>query len=432
MNFFKKNCLTIKALKRFQADRKGGVAIMAGFAIPIIFLGAGGAIDYNNAVTNTQNAQRALDATVLALAGRELQNINIQVEGERLFRSILQNQRIESPPFDVEFTLNRKGVSGAGTIESSNFFLGLLGMDSFSGIVESVAVPVTVEPIEIALVLDVSGSMSHDLDGEPRIDRLKQSVNLMFDTLERVLPDNSELSASLVPYSSSVNMGDYPDVLDILSITGEPRPLPGEDVWVAERVQNQNGTNFQINDASPVGRPIPFINLNNFDPTGQFPERPTIPRFAALTSDISSVRAKVNALVPEGFTAGHLGMSWGVYSLSQRWANVWPEAPRRSDQANKIIVLLSDGRFNRTFEIGDRIKTDRVHSEAYFEEMCQLAEDRDITVYTIALNLNALDAAKLEDCVGSNGEFFPADSASELGDVFETIARRIGKTRLTG
>ena len=423
---------TTETFKGFKADRMGGIAMMTGLVFPIIFLGAGGAVDYTNAVTVTQKAQRAMDSTVLALAGRDLTNIDIQTEGDRLFRSVLESQAIPSAPIDVQFTLNDEVITGSGAIESKTFFLGLLGMDNFTGRVESTAVPANVQPIEIALVLDVSGSMSQPLNGTAKIELLKNSVNAMFDTLDRVLPDEAEVSTSLIPYSSSVNLGDYPQALDTLSITGEPRPLPGDNVWAAERVVNQNGTNFTINDASPVGRPIPFINVNNFDQTGNFPEAPTLPRLAALTDDIARVRTDVNALTPDGFTAAHIGMAWGVYSLSERWTSIWPQDPKPADQANKIIVMLTDGQFNRTFNIGNGVKVDTLHSDAYFQEMCELAQDLGYTIYTIALDLNAVNAAKLQNCVGPKGAFFPANSADDLVDAFEDIARRLGAIRLTG
>lgn len=432
MNLLKRIHKTTEVFRNFKADRKGGIALMTGLAFPIVFVGMGGAVDYNNAITTTQKAQRALDSTVLALAGRDLETIDIQAEGERLFRSVLESQAIGSDPSGVVFTLDDDVITGSGFVESQTFFLGLIGMNNFRGRVESVAVPATVEPIEIALVLDVSGSMGNPLNGTPKIDLLKNSVNAMFDTLDRVLPDDAELSTALVPYSSSVNLGNYPQVLQSVSLTGQPLPPAGANAWVAERPQTQSGTNFTLTDASPIGSPIPLVTQDHFDLSLPFPEAPTFPRLTALTDDIPSVRTAVNALTPNGFTAGHLGMEWGVYTLSERWGNVWPQDPLPANQANKIIVMLSDGQFNRTFDIGNRTKIDGAHSDAYFQEVCEFAQDRNITIYTIALDLDVVNASKLQNCVGGNGAFFPANNASDLIEAFESIARRLGAIRLTG
>jgi len=77
-------------------------------------------------------------------------------------------------------------------------------------------------------------------------------------------------------------------------------------------------------------------------------------------------------------------------------------------------------------------RNDTANSEAYFQQTCELAQQNGVTIYTIALNLSASDGAKLANCVGINGQFYPANSADALTNAFEDIARRLGTNRLTG
>ena len=412
-------------LNGFGTERKGGVALMAGFAFPLVFLGAGGALDYTNAVTTQKKAQRAMDSTVLALTRRDLNDIDIQTEGETLFNAILGNANLNTTSTEVRFTLTDTVVRGSALVASRTHFLSFIGLDNMPGHVESAAVPPTDRPIEIALVLDVSGSMDDDLNGQPRIERLKSAVNAMFDTLEDSLPSGAQVSASVVPYSTSVNLGDYRNALASSSISGEAKPPAGDDVWAAERVVAVNGTDYTVNDASPGARPIPFVTegeINRASPTA---------RLAALTDDINDVRSSVSAMTAHGWTAGHIGMAWGVYTLSDSWNHIWPQNPAATGDADKIIVMLSDGRFNTTHNIGEQSNSDGENSDAYFQNTCDLAKDKGITIYAVALALDAASEAKLASCVGVNGRVYPADSASELSNAFEAIARRLGTHRLT-
>src|SRR5262249_6305641 len=45
-----------------------------------------------------------------------------------------------------------------------------------------------------------------------------------------------------------------------------------------------------------------------------------------LTSDKTSLLAKIDKLSAAGGTAGHLGTAWAWYALSPNWASIWPFA----------------------------------------------------------------------------------------------------------
>ena len=418
--------LRVKQLfSSLRSDRRGGVALMAGLSFPMVFLGAGGAVDYTNALTATQKAQRALDSTVLALTRLDLTSVDVQAEGENRFRSLLENQRQKTDVSDVRFSVTDNVVRGEGLVGSKTFFLPIIGIDSVEGRVSSSAVPPANRPIEIALVLDVSGSMSYDLNGQTRLRRLKDAVGDMFDTLDEELPTGAKVSASLVPYSTSVNLGDFPAVLKAVSIRGKGKPPKGGDVWAAERAIVANGTDITLNDSSPVGRPIPFVSEAEISST-----TPTS-RLQPLNDDLAKIRGSVETMTANGWTAGHIGMVWGLYTLSENWKTIWPQAPAAKGDADKIIVMLSDGEFNTTHNIGLGTTKDGATSDAYFQRVCDLAVKEDVTIYTVALALDPVSEQKLRDCVGSTGKFYSADSGDDLSEAFKDIARRLGTHRLT-
>ncbi len=444
MSVFGKKWGLGQKLEGFKADCRGGIAIMMGISFPVILLGVGGAIDYTSSVNLTQKAQRAMDSTVLSLSRQDLSSINVQVEGRRIFESILVGQGIDMAPTDVQFVSDGTSVRGTGLVSSRTFFLNAIGLDTVQGRVESEAVPAVDQPIEIALVLDVSGSMDWDINGvvggsPRRIDILKNSVNLMFDTLEDTLPPTINLSASLVPYATSVNLRNVPSsAISAVSVNGLAKPPSFVNIFATERTPLASGPVYSVTDASPIGDPIQFITPGNLianTPTGPLALPATNPLLQPLSNNIPAIRSAVAGLTPAGATAGHLGMIWGLHTLSEDWASIWPQAPLSSDDANKFVVMLTDGQFNTTMSLGGAVNftggLSNIAAYDYFDQSCEVARNNGYTIYLIALGSGA-GASQLSNCVGSSGQLFTPATASELDEAFEGIARRIGEHRLTG
>jgi hypothetical protein len=239
-------------------------------------------------------------------------------------------------------------------------------------------------------------------------------------------------------------LGSYPQALEATSIDlNLPKPGGNADLWAAERKIASNGLNYTVNDTGPNSRKVPFVTAAEIGDTS-----PTS-RLAALTDDIGSVRTTVNAMTPNGWTAGHIGMAWGVYSLSDKWSSLWPQDPAPKGDADKIIVMLSDGIFNTTHGIGDTglgidpstvanpdgalpfKNNNQEESDAYFQNVCAMARTEGMTIYAVALALDSASETKLGNCVGASGKLYTADSANDLSKAFEDIARRLGTHRLT-
>jgi len=482
-------------VSRFHKDLRGGVAMMMGLAVPIVFVGIGGAVDYTQSVSNTQKAQRVMDSVVLSLTRLDPDATDLQATGKQMFNAAIAASGIQSMSYNVSFNVVGDQISGAAVVENKTTFLGFIGIDSLDGAVEAAALPPSRRPLEIALALDVSGSMGKDLNGSPRIKQMITAVNEMFDTLDESLPSGTELSASVVPYSSSVNLSNYRNALENSSLAlGNELPTD-RDVWAAERFSASNGNNYTLIDHGPGTGPIPFITASEMSYASPFAP------LKALDNNIDAVRSEVNSLTPNGWTAGHIGMIWGLYTLSPEWDQIWPQTPAAYDDADKILVLLSDGEFNTTYNIGDspdaeyelvpdvysadddyscdddddddddddgkkkgkakgkgkafgkfkrcdddgNVKSKEqlkleilqtqndngVESNAYFQDACSLARDNGITIYAIALSLDAASEANLVACAGPEGRVFSADTASELSNAFKTIARQLSLRRLS-
>lgn len=424
-----------KTTTRFARDSSGAIALMTGIMFPLLVILAGGATDYTRAQTIKIKAQKSLDATVLSLALSDLTDDEIASKGQEIFKGWLGNGDLDSLLTEADFVSQKNGaargepdrLTGSATLETPNYFLGLFGKKDFKIEITSASLKPNPLPYEIALVLDVSGSMNIDLNGRPRITRLKEAATAMLDVVENQPGSKIAPSISVVPYSNSVNISAVgTGILDSQSARGSAIPAPGGEVWAAERLRGDNGIDFDLGDEAPASSPMPFVTATDIGGA-----KPAV-RMQGPSNVPATYRAAIDGLTAQGRTAGHLGMIWGIYALSPAWSSVWTVDPKPYGEAQKIIVMLSDGQFNETQGIGAGGGNEADDSNRYFSSACKLAKKNGVIIYTVALSLDTASAAKLSACAaGSGGEMISADSAEELTKAFEEIGRKIGSLRLS-
>lgn len=419
---------------RFARTSHGSVATLTGLMFPLLLMFAGGATDLGRAYSARAEAQRTLDATVLSMARSGLSDDEISAEGPRILEEWIAARKIGATLENAQFSSRKDGldpgvpseVTGRANLKVKPYFLSIFGQDSIDiGIGASTLKPNPL-PYEIALVLDVSGSMNADLNGRPRIERLKEAVGALLGEIESQSA-NGAPRVSVVPYSSSVNLGDLgTGILEGASVGSLAAPAAGGDVWAAERSRGDDGVRYDLGEESPDTSAIPFVTAP------EMAHAAPAARLQAPSDDPAVYRAAVDGLTAQGWTAAHLGMIWGVYTLSPAWKSVWKTDPRPHDKAQKAIVVLTDGEFNTTHNIGARSNADGDESNRYFQSACDLAKRNGTAIYAVALSLDAKSEARLATCAqGSGGAMFSADSAAELTGAFRDIARRIGGLRLS-
>jgi|GEM_PF-2171476 len=418
----------------FARQNSGSVTIMTTIMLPTLLLLAGGATDISRAHAVKAQAQRTLDAAVLSMARSGMDDDEIRVRGPEMFAGWLQTRDMGDLLVNSEFTANSTGaargapdtVMARASLSSPTYFLNLFGRDTLEIDINSSSLKPNALPYEISLVLDVSGSMTSDLNGRPRIDRLKEATISLLDLVEEQSLSATPPTISVVPYSKSINLGDLPSgVLSGTSINGGALPAPGDDVWAAERFRGETSTGYTVNDASPYSSALPFLT------TAELGNGRSASRLAQPTQNPASYRASIAGLEVGGYTSGHLGMIWGLYVLSPNWSSVWSTDPKPYGEAEKVIVMMTDGKFNTTHNIGEGGVGDTENSIRYFNSACDLAKENGIIIYTVTLMLDEDSEDLLRACAaGSGGEMFSADSAASLVDAFEEIAKSLGRLRL--
>ncbi len=210
--------------RRFGRDERGNFALLTVFLIVPMLIAAALAIDATNLMRTRNNVQGALDAAALAVGKRfstgasqaDMQTYGAQVFNANLsvlkstqvtfsvsFPAANQNQQIQATADFVYPSLFGSAVSrllnGADTWDNHRYV-----MTSFVRLKNTV---------EVALVLDNSGSMSQ-LGGSSNTQRLqlvknaaKQLVETMAAQSALITRVDKPVQFSVVPFAGSVNVG---------------------------------------------------------------------------------------------------------------------------------------------------------------------------------------------------------------------------------
>jgi len=272
---------------------------------------------------------------------------------------------------------------------------------------DSVDVPVTAQTIasqreiELALVLDVTGSMQGS-----KIADLRAAAAALVDLM---LPDNgaqSKARIALAPYADSVNAGSY-----FNAATGRKSGTG----CVVER----SGTAKFKDDAPATGAYV------GYDKNAPCPSATIQP----LTTDKASLKIQISKLRADGNTAGHIGTAWGWYLVSPQWNSLWPKAskaqPYDANKTIKAVLLMTDGAFNTQYVAANG------KSAAQAKSLCTSMKADGVVVYAVAFDAGAQAEALLSDCATSPGHYFTADNGADLQAAFQSVGRSLTDLHLT-
>lgn len=219
MHTIKRTLAVGRALARFGARfanaQRGNVALIFGIVMPCLLMVIVGGVDLQRASTVRANVQDALDAAALAAARSQ------HVAEEDLTRvglAALKANLAAFPDIELREDLTHFKLDGTSIIVAdttvevdaimANIILPPYGqlMDDYLPISTRSEVKRASENIEVALVLDVTGSMEGS-----RLTALKAaSADLVKIVVQDVqTPYTSRMS--IIPYSVGVNLGDRAD-----------------------------------------------------------------------------------------------------------------------------------------------------------------------------------------------------------------------------
>ncbi|MGF1650866.1 MAG: pilus assembly protein TadG-related protein [Hyphomicrobiaceae bacterium] len=404
--------------RAFERRDDGVVAIM--FAISFIALCAiaGAAIDFGRGIREAGRLSAALDAA--ALAGAKA--IRLQNMSEAQARALTQRMLAANlagaddaatalEHVDIRIDTDKSEVRIDARTRVDSRLLQIVGIDELN-VSRSATALFESQDIEVALQLDVTGSMSGS-----RIVDLKNATRKLIDIIIPDTPPKERVRIALAPFSSGINAGVYADAM-----TGGRASASGS-TCVFERRDHAD----QASDAAPVG-PQELRTRN--DTAGSVKGCPSA-TILPLTDNKSLLKATVQSYGVGGWTAGHLGTAMASYLLSPDWASVWPgsarPAPYDTTATVKVAVLMTDGEYN-TFDGG----FDAARSSAAALASCSAMKANGVRVYTVGFKLDtALAKDVMKSCASGSSNAYLAEDGAALEAAFRDIAEKIVTLRLT-
>jgi len=309
----------------------------------------------------------------------------------------------------------------------------VMGVDSVEVSARAV-VSRSLKGLEVALVLDNSGSMSGD-----KLSDLKLAPQSLLDILYGGADVVEDLHVSLVPFTARTNLQAQASLVEVgVASAGSDDDDVSVTTAPARLCFDLRAGDLQTDDSPPLEGPFELYS-GSFnpasDPSGYndkiCPAAPLLP----LADSRTVIDAAVNDMAAQGCTRYDVGTAWGWRALSPQWRGVWEDIDSAlpvdydDDEIQKAVIIMTDGE-NTPGCVGD--SESQSQSETMFSTICSDMKAKGIIVYTITFQLNDPDTNDLfEDCASGSERYFKSPNGEELESAFTIIANDLSTLRLT-
>lgn len=420
-----------QACRRFAGDRRGVVAAITAMLVIPLILAIGLAIDASRMFLVRAKLSQAVDAAALA-AGQASDAAAVAADAQRIFDAnypeAYMGAGVDAP--EVNYDEDTGQVEIIARTSLPTMFMQLASIDTLD--VEARALVVREQRgMELALVLDVSGSMCKPADFPcvnptgSRIAALKLAAKDLIDIVYGPNDTAEDLHVAVVPFNARVKIGTgRSDWLTVKAPSGwegcaEPRsgsaafddqpPSSGKWAPTPDHVTYKSGKSTKTYDV------------------------PCNSELLKLTESKAAVKKHVDNMVADGGTRIDIAAGWGWRTLSERWKGQWGTAglPLDDDEdPAKAIVIMSDGENDTSTYVIDDGKPTNAQADTNLRTTCQAMRDAGYVVFTVAFQATTAGQNVLRDCAGSSANYFNSPTAADLRRAFRQIGGRLSALRL--
>jgi Flp pilus assembly protein TadG len=346
-------------LRQFGKDQRGSLTVLTLCLFFLMLIMAGIAIDVMRYETTRTALQNTLDRCTLMAAA-----LDQRLDATAVVTDCVTKAGMAEELQDVQVVagMNLRDVTSTGRADTNPMFMHLIGIDEMDAVARSGAVQ-QITNVEIALVLDVSGSMSG-----AKIANLKEAASEFVDNMLANDPNN-RVSITVVPYNAQVNLGpalrskyqatNLHNVADVnclelpASVFASAAIPRNVDLPMSAYADFFYATNTANAYLSPTDATQAMPNA-----TPSFCRRAPENNVRLPSRDPVTLKARINAMQAGGNTSITLGMKWGLSLLDPSARPMFNElivdgamaatmAGRPFDytdnDAMKVIVLMTDG-----------------------------------------------------------------------------------------
>ncbi len=446
----------MEKMKRYLSNRAGVVAVLFGITVPVVLGAVGMSVDLAQSYLVRERLTRAVDAAALAAAASASDDPDV-IEGK-------VNDFIEAnyPPDKIGFTIDVNVTPGVDTLgvdataRLNTTFMRAFGVDHVDVYAES-EVKREVKAIEVALVMDVTGSMSTNNNIGALRTAATNFVNIMFERTD----DTDYLKIGLVPFSSSVNVGRYglgltpgganygtPFVNNPLNIQWTDPFGPNANTTTNKKrwkgcilegaypddVEDHDGPwemyRYCRNAAGTVrcdsGNADNNANVN-------CPKTAITP----LTNNQTELLTGIGQLTAEGNTYVNVGLVWGLRVLSPDFPFMEGVSWQNQDW-KKAVILMTDGdnqvnSYYSAYGLSSSANMTNSILNNRVLDVCDELKEKGVLVYTITFYSNISLATKniYKQCATQESMWYDAPTQAKLIEVYGAIAKELSNLHIT-
>ncbi|MDU8929990.1 pilus assembly protein [Alisedimentitalea sp. MJ-SS2] len=354
----------LNSLRRFARDESGVMIAYSVFFFLIMLIVGGIGVDFMHFEMKRTRLQNTLDRAVLAAADLQ-QTLDPAAVVEDYLAKASINATLSSAP-TVNTGLNFRDVAAHATLNVPTQFIHMLGIDTLSAPAAAQAEE-KIEAVEIALVLDVSGSMRSN----NRLVNLKPAAREFIDTMLG-LAAPGDVNVSIIPYNTQVNAGET--LLKHYNVSNEHSYSHCVNFDTADF-----GT-AALMTAQSLERTMHFdmftYSSGSFPPVASDLNSPicnTAAYSEIMTMEVNGTTLKnqIDALQAGGNTSIDIGMKWAATLLDPGTRPVITQMitdgdvdavnagkPLGYDEPNslKVIVVMTDGQNTSQYMLPDHMR----------------------------------------------------------------------------
>jgi len=476
--------------KRFMQDRGGNFALMFGVVVATLAAAVGFGVDTVQ-LYNARTALRgAVDAAVTSTARDLTTGVIRPADAEKVVKAFLSANSSGGILTPGRITLDRLTVDQtARTVEAAahvdvDLFFPLFGMDKTKRVTNTSAAIYSDKQIEVAMMLDLTGSMQKTRKTDKIGDLKAAAENAVRTMLDGQDPKNPRVRVAIVPYASGVNVGalgkmtyaetssssDLPPVAGsslLVAKTGKTTlpsfgqytsvvssAFPNSDACATERKTRDGKADFTADGPDTVrtdksGKQYyALVNRDN-RLSGQGMNKCPNAKVIPLTADSAALLDSIYDFSANGYTGGAIGVQWTYYMLSPRWRSAIRSADlgdgpsdTNSKKISKVAILMTDGEFNTVYAgvSGTNNNGQGGLARGNAERICDNMKSDGIEVFTIGFALPSDEASAARDVLkncsstdksSSMKHFFDVSTGEELNQAFQSIIANTERLALT-
>ncbi len=332
----------------FACEEDGTATILSFFVVITILLMAGLGVDTMRQEMERTHLQATLDAAVLAGAGAptgsEVADVKAIVE-DYFDKNDMSEYLNEIQDGDIITSLNATSVYAEGELTVDTYLLHLSGVDELKAVGAAQA-EVATPKLEVAMVLDVSGSMWDKLD------ELQTAANSFVTTILNG-SDPGDAVISVVPFA--FNVTPSPEMFDALTVNQT------HEYSTCLRFADSDYSDMSIDPDVSYEQEI-FTSLyggfNDFNDFYRSCYNDDNAEILPYSINETALHTHINAMTSDGRTSTHIGLKWGAALLHSDFQDVVDDlqvagvvdasldavpAVQGEAETLKVLVLMADG-----------------------------------------------------------------------------------------